>query len=317
MVAIGIIGNGPTADVHRERYEQIDNVELAESQSNSSHGQEVIDVVDAVDICSPPNTHRPIIGNALSCDRDVLCTPPLGGDMDDATAIAAAAEDSDGTVLASHVSRFSPGHVSIRDSLQRGSVGEPGVIRLTRTVPTKRPNEWHDWYAYDGNTGDILFDCTLHDLDYLQWAVGSIERVYTRSRGAGAVEHAVTLARFANGATAHIETSLGSLSELEYRIEMDIAGSDGVLQYDTSEAAAFNQITADSSTEAPYGEPPLTDGEGRDGYYYLLDHFVSCVADDEQPNVTVEEGVHAQRLATAARRSSEIGRPVTIEGVAQ
>lgn len=315
MVAIGIIGNGPTADVHRERYERIDDVELVESQSDSSQGREVIDAADAIDICSPPSTHRPVIENALSSNKDVLCTPPLGGDMDDATAIAAAAEDSDGTVLAGHVSRFSPGHVNLRDSIQEGSVGESGVIRLTRTAPTKRPDEWHDWYAYDGNTGDILFDCALHDLDYLQWAIGSIERVFTRFRGAGAVEHAVTLARFANGATAHVETIRGSLSELEYSVEMDIAGTEGILQYDTSEAAAFEQIT--SGTEASYAEPPLTDGDGRDGYYYLLDHFVSCVADDERPNVTVDEGVNAQRLATAARRSSEIGRPVTVEEVAR
>lgn len=317
MATVGIIGTGPTADVHRDRYERIDGVEALESVTvdETDRLRTVIDTADAVDVCSPPSTHRTAVEAALDRNVDVLCTPPIGGDMDDATAIARAAADSDGVVLAGHVPRFSPGQAGVRDSVRDGSVGELGVVRVTRSVPAGRADERHDWYADDGGTRDVLIDFALHDFDYLRWMVGDVERVFTRFRDGGEVEHAVTLVRFSNGATAHVETTYGSLPELGHRVEMDVAGDEGVVQYDTAEAAAFERIDTSATAQNSYAEPPLTDGEGRDGYYHMLDHFVTCVEDGQRPSVTAEDGMQALRLATAARRSAESGRPVAVEEV--
>lgn len=317
MVTIGIIGDGPTAEVHRDRYGEIETVESVEqvNVNESTRLKGVLDTVDGIDVCSSPSTHRSVIETALARDVDVLCAPPIGGNMREAEAITDAAAASEATVLAGHVSRFAPGHVAVTDSVRDGSVGQSGVIRICRTIPERTADEWHDWYADDGNTGNLLTDFGLHDFDYLRWMIGDVERMYTRVRDDDEIEHAVTLVRFSTGAAAHVETIRGPFPNLNYRVEMDIAGDDGLVQYDTAQAAGFDCVNLDGNADIPYAEPPLTDGNGFDGYAHMLSHFVSCVRGDERPRVTAEDGARALQLSTAARRSVELGRPVTLKEV--
>lgn len=315
MVIVGLIGDGPRASVHRDRYAKLDSVESVETATVGERESvdDLVESVDTVDVCSPPDTRRDIAEVALARDTDVLCSPPIGDGTSDAAAVERAAAESEGTVLAGLPSRFAPGHANVADSVGDNSVGEPGVVRITRAVPTGRSDEWHDWYADDGGTGDLLFDFALLDFDFLRWTVGDVERVFTRCRSAGAIEHAVTLLAFSSGARAHVETVRGSLPDLSYRVEMDVAGDAGLVQYDTADAAAFAVETAGGDTEVPYAEPPLTDGDGRDAYDHMLAHFLACVEGNEEPRATADDGTRAQRLAAAARQSVETGRPVAVE----
>jgi UDP-N-acetylglucosamine 3-dehydrogenase len=50
----------------------------------------------------------------------------------------------------------------------------------------------------------------------------------------------------------------------------------------------------------------------QDPYYLELRHFVDCVQTGQTPEITVEDGYNAVRLALAAIESAQTGRVITL-----
>lgn len=324
MLRVGIVGTGFIGTTHAERYREIEGVEVVAAANRSSgtefvsehapgaavyeDGERLIEAadVDAVDICTPTPTHRDLVEVAAEQGVPTFCEKPVAGRIGDARAIVDAVERAGIPFMVGHVVRFFPAYARIRDAVDDGAIGTLGVARTRRLSPFP---DWgsEDWYADEDASGGVLVDLAIHDVDFLRWLFGDVDRVFARSTAAG--RHAHTTLRFESGAVGYVEASWNRPAGSGLRTAVELAGEDGLIEYDSAEA---NPVRATVDGE-PVADLATLE---RDPFRRELEEFVSCVERGVAPStVTLSDAVESLRVCLAARRSAERGRPVDVTEV--
>ncbi|MFE0174582.1 Gfo/Idh/MocA family protein [Streptomyces sp. NPDC059002] len=279
---------------------------------------DLLDTVTAVDICTPTPTHKELALAAFAAARHVVCEKPLALTAHDAEEIAAAAEAAGVRLHPAHVVRYFPAYAAMRDSVVRGDLGALAVLRFTRGGARPR---WAPWFGDPAQSGGVLMDLMVHDIDIARWIAGDVVRVHARTRG---VEHATgtppdvvtatAVLTHASGAVSHIG-GLWGLPDQQFRTTFRIAGADGLLHHDSTAVPGF-RITAQGVRPANEGIPssPLTESP----YLAELREFAaSWQPGGPAPRVSARDGVEAVRIAEAATESSRTGRVIEIERTEQ
>lgn len=328
MVRIGILGRGFIAGVHARRYADMDDVEVAAVASPSrpdefveqyapgasvyADAEELYDDVnvDAVDVCTPTDTHRPLIEDAAERGIDVLCEKPIERTIGDAKAIADAVDDAGITFLPAHVLRFFPEYVTARRQVLDGDVGSLGTVRALRQSPFAEKNTW---FLDEERSGGVLLDLAIHDFDFFRWTVGEIDRVFTQRQKWGQNEYALVTLRFEDGTVGHVDARWPHQPDLPFVTRFEIAGDDGLIEFDSEEVEPIRVFSA--GEEAAPGQDPVDMPLTKDPYRLELEHFVDCVRNGTEPEITMEDGIEAMRISLAALESGETGKPVTVSEV--
>ncbi len=175
--------------------------------------------LDIVDICTPPNTHRALIEQALAAGLHVICEKPLTGSLADFDAIAAAAKNAKGTLSPIFQYRFGNGLQKLKLLQAKGLCGTPYLT----TVETswRREADYYD-IAWRGKWATELGGCCLtqaiHAHDILSYVNGPVKSVYARATtrvNPIEVEDCAAIAvEMANGSLATLAVTLGATEEL-------------------------------------------------------------------------------------------------------
>lgn len=324
MVRIGILGCGFLATAHARRYAGMEGVEvaavaapdeptaLAQDVPNATVTDDAIEMynevtLDAVDVCTP-TTHRELVVPALERGLDVLCEQPIERTTADARAIADAAATADATVMPGHTLRFVPEYVKARERLNAGDIGPPGTARTFRQSPL---GHRHDRAADEEQRRGVLIDLAIRDFDFLRWSLGAVERVFARRRRWDDHEYALTTMRFESDAVAHVDAR--DRSDLPFVTRFEIAGEEGLLEFDSEDSTPI-EIDSDADTNER-GRDSIGDRLGTDPHRRELEAFVGCVRSNEEPPVTIDDGLEALGIALAAVESASAGRPVAVTEV--
>lgn len=266
--------------------------------------------VDVVDVCTPTYTHRECVIAAAQAGRHVICEKPMSLSVEHCADMIRAARDNGVRLFIAQVVRFFPEYAAAKRLIDEGAIGNLGVIRLTRggTHPAEGPR---GWFAEEYRSGGVVLDLMVHDLDYARWLGGDVERVYCQRHLGPSADYALVTLRFRNGAIGHVEGSWAYPSG--FRTGFDIAGDDGLITHNSEESVpltiryqgdeqAGGRVTVPSSPLFPEDSP----------YALELRHFLHCIETGEEPLVTPFDAMAAVQVATAARESALLGRPVTL-----
>ncbi|MEO7672484.1 MAG: Gfo/Idh/MocA family oxidoreductase [Pyrinomonadaceae bacterium] len=158
---------------------------------------DLLDKVNAVSIATPTETHCEIACAFLDRGVHVLVEKPMALAVAEADQIIAAAERSGAKLMVGHLERFNPAMVALRPH-----VTNPLYFEIHRVSPF--PNRSLDV--------DVVLDVMIHDLDAVQWLVGSEVKVSEiRAVGIPVISDKVDAANarieFENGAVANITAS--------------------------------------------------------------------------------------------------------------
>jgi len=306
------------AETHVSAYRSIDGVEVSAVASPNTAAEfvaeqglaadtyasatELLDEadVDAVDVCTPTPTHRPVVEAAAERGVDVFCEKPIAGSLADARAIDDAAADAGITLMVGHVLRFFPQYERARAVVEDGGIGDPGVARAQRRSPF--PSWGHgNWYADRERSGGVLVDLAIHDIDFLRWVVGDVDRVFARRSVWDEGEHAHLTMRFANGAVGHVDASWGLPESQELGQSLELAGTDGLVEFDGDDAPVTTRTAEGTAVSSPVE---------RGGYQRELAAFVESLRTGSEPPVTARDAIDTLRVSLAASRSAAEGRPV-------
>jgi predicted dehydrogenase len=211
-----------------------------------------------------------------------------------------------------HVLRFFPEYAMAKRMLDEGYVGRPAVARTTRSIG--HPRTAGDWFADADQSGGVMVDMAIHDLDFLLWCFGEAERIYCKAlnyRGPELTDYALATIRFRNRVIAHVEGSWAHPPGTFFT-KLEIAGDRGLLDYD-SRAASPLQVwrKAEGDEKAPgvvVPESPLADSP----YQLEVCEFMDALRGGRPPCVTPQDAYSALELALAALESSRRGVPVTL-----
>ncbi len=273
--------------------------------------------VDVVDCCLPTPLHRRIVERIATARCHVICEKPLAMSVEDGRAMIAACQTAGVHLLVGQVVRFFSPYRLLAVEVQAGRVGRPVTVMLLRQgfYPTGR----HNWYRDEAQSGGIFLDLMIHDCDWALQQFGPAERVYARLVRHGLDDVDVERRPFCQG-MATVRHHSGVLTQLTatwghpgpFTTAVEIAGTDGLLQYHMGESQALRLFMP--STDSDAGDVPLPDlSAGENSYRTELAHFIEVISQGAEPVVRPEQALAALELALAARYSAASGRALTME----
>jgi predicted dehydrogenase len=255
--------------------------------------------VDVIDVCLPTPLHRPFAVRSLEEGFNLFLEKPLAIDVEEGSAIAAAADKASGLSMVGHVLRFWPGFTELKDRVTNGEIGEPKHALAYRVGP---PPAWANWYMDMKKSNGVIFDLGIHDMDFIRWVMGMPRSVYSQVyQRDGVHTHGQVLLDYGEG-EALVECSWMGSATFPFTTYMEIAGTGGLATVNGRTNNSYSLFGEETVTAAdPYYE---------DGYVRELRHFVECVRDGNNPSVPMTEGLETIKLSLAAVDSAGIGGPV-------
>jgi predicted dehydrogenase len=274
--------------------------------------------LDAVSIVTPDFAHTEAALAAARAGKHVLIEKPLATTVEECESIIAAAREAGVKLMVDFHNRWNPPFHRARRAIEEGEIGTPqfASYRLSDTiyVPTKM-------IAWAGRSTVAWFLAT-HCLDTLRWLMGDeVARVYCVSRsrvlaarGVNTPDYYQTTLEFRGGATAFLEVAWilpeGSPSLIDLKCEL--VGDRGAFYIDGSHHRALEIQTAERSSYPDMLVMPTVYGQAVGFAYQSIRHFVDCVANDQPPVATGEDGLAVTRIICAMEESARTGQAVEV-----
>ncbi|HEU5102623.1 MAG TPA: Gfo/Idh/MocA family oxidoreductase [Roseiflexaceae bacterium] len=325
MKKVAIVGSGNIGSWHASRWQALP-VELAgfydadparAAALASQYGGQAFTSLEAtlaasdlIDICTPPALHASATIAAARAGKHVICEKPIARHLADARAMIEACDSAGVRLFIAHVVRFFPEFARAKAVLDSGALGRLGVVRSVRGGA---PPGHSAWFSDVEQSGGVMLDVAIHDIDYMRWLCGDVVRVFARGltfRGLK-VDHALITLRFASGAIGHIEGSW-AFPAGNFRTSFELAGTEGLLTHDSDEAKPLEvQYHAGAAPASPpaLGSPtPMRE----DPYFLEFQHALDALDSGSAFLVTPHDALEALRVALAAIVSLRTGRPVDV-----
>jgi predicted dehydrogenase len=292
-----------------------------------------VEGVQAVMVCTPHPAHAETAIAAMAAGAHVMVEKPLASSLADCDAMIAAAKRA-GVKLAMISQRRLYAPVQrIKKAIADGKLDRPVLGTATmlgwRDSAYYASDPWRGKWREEG--GGVLVNQAPHQLDILQWLMGTIEEV---SGCWGNLNHpyievedtALALIRFKSGALGNIIVSNSQNPALYGKVA--VYGRNGAaIGVQTDGGAMFvpglSKITSPPSNDVwtiPGEEHLLKQWQEEDAaffqgieattYYHQLQikDFLRAIVENRDPLVTAEEGRKTVELFTAIYRSQRDGK---------
>ncbi|GAA3412996.1 inositol 2-dehydrogenase [Paenibacillus hodogayensis] len=267
--------------------------------------------IDAVFICSSTDTHVPLIIQAAQAGKHIFCEKPVSMDIVQTAEAIEAVRQARVKLQIGFNRRFDHNFKRVRELVQNGTVGSPHIVKIT----SRDPNPPHPDYVKV--SGGIFMDMMIHDFDMARFVTGSeVEEVFAQGgvlidpvfADHGDVDTAIVTLRFSNGALGVIDNSRKAVYGYDQRVE--VFGSKGSVAIHND-----HPNTAEISTaEGIMRDKPMNFFLERynDAYIEETQQFIESLLEDKPLAVEGNDGLQAEKIALAAKLSSQLNRPVKI-----
>lgn len=306
-IPVAVVGVGNMGSNHIRVYDELPDAELVEivepdpDRAISVAEQYEVTVHDAVDdistataatVAVPNDHHRPVAEECLDMGLDILIEKPLAMTVEDARAIADAAEANDAILQVGHIERFNPAVEVLHEILAKQSVV---------AIEAHRLGPFNDHLSQES----VVFDLMIHDLEVIAALVdSSVESVsaFGADPKSRTIDHAVAQLEFANGVlgtltashVTHDKVRTLSVVTQESYIRLDYQKQDITIKQAGQERTTMlsNRIgyRTETVTESPYIQT-------REPLKNELEHFLECVETRSTPRVDGAVAINAVRLA--------------------
>jgi predicted dehydrogenase len=343
VVRLGIIGCGfVTVDRHLPALRHVSEIEIAGVADR--HASIASDVarqfdcgpvvgvdellsdagVDAIAICTPPETHAELALAALAAGKHVFVEKPLAPTVADADRLLDGAAGSARTIMVGFNLRRHRFVQGVRDVVESGRLGDVQAVRTAYTSPILDGKI--SWHARRAQGGGGLYDRAIHHFDLWRFLLGTeIADVFAVTRGGrGDDQAAVITGRTADGVAI---TTL-ALDDSVVTNDVAVYGTDGAVFADCCRVDGFHL--------APRSEPPGSPrsrlrrarealatpretvravrrgGDFRVAYEEQWRDFADAIHRNVSQSPSLAEGRAALAIAEAAAESADTGVPVRV-----
>ncbi|MEM1063905.1 MAG: Gfo/Idh/MocA family oxidoreductase [Pseudomonadota bacterium] len=295
--------------------------------------------VEAVVIASPQHTHRAIAEAAFALGKPVFCEKPLGASIDDARAMAAAAEASRCVNMVGFNYIRTPASQFARQLIAEGAIGDIVWFRGEHTedflADPALPASWRTSGDANGTLGDLaphMVNAALALAGPMAQVMGEAETVHA-TRGGVAVtndDQAQMMCRFASGAMGHLFFSrVAHGRKMGYAYE--ITGTRGAIRFDQEDQNALWLYIAEGA-EATRGFTKILTGPEHPDYLAFCQgpghgtgyqdqiiiearDFLAAIDQGAPRWPTFKDGLAVAEVIEAARRAQESGAWQGVSGV--
>lgn len=331
---IGIVGTGAIAQIaHIPIWKRISDVELlAVCDINKNKARWIadkfgiqhvfedvgellkIEEIEAVDICTPTQSHTPIALDALSGGKHVLVEKPMARNYEESKRIVDCARKYDRKLMVGMNVRFRQDAVILNTFTKNGELGE---IFYAKTGWLRRKEKMvnRTWFAEgEISGGGVFMDLGIQMLDVGLWLMGNHKAesvkatTYNKITQLKVEDSAAAFIRLVNGATLTVEVSWTLLSEKDFFYTNLFGTKGGALlnPLRIHKELHGNLVNVTPSKE----ESPMN--IYKKSYENELRHFVHCLRNGRELASSGEENLERMRIVDAVYESAKTGREVEL-----
>ncbi|MBB6638069.1 inositol 2-dehydrogenase [Cohnella thailandensis] len=333
-LTIGIIGAGRIGRIHADNLLRLPEVKLAAIADLfagdelrewaaargidrvTTNSDEILGdpSIGAVFICSSTDTHVPLILQAAAAGKHIFCEKPVSMDIRRTREALEAVRKANVKLQIGFNRRFDHNFRRVRELIREGRIGDTHLVKIT----SRDPNPPHPDYIKV--SGGLFMDMAIHDFDMARYLSGSeVEEVF--AQGAvlvdpvfaehGDIDTAITTLRFESGALAVIDNSRRAVYGYDQRVEA--FGSAGSAAADND----YPNTAVISGADGIVRDKPLHFFLERYNEAYVEEtrQFVDSIVRGLPLPVDGNDGLQAERIALAAKRSVELNRPVRLSEI--
>jgi myo-inositol 2-dehydrogenase / D-chiro-inositol 1-dehydrogenase len=277
--------------------------------------------VDAIVICSPPDTHARLTIAAAEAGKHVYVEKPIATDVDDAAAALAAVERAGTIGVIGFNRRWHPAFEQGRRLLAAGRIGRVRAVQTVFCEPMAG-SAMPDWKRCRRTGGGVLLDLASHHFDLLRWLLDDeFESVEADLRSELSEDDSAWVeARLAGGVEARSFFSFraGTADYLEF------IGERGVLRLDRYVPPALLTLKRDGLQSLRRSRPAPTPSllawrlrrivrpANEPSYRRSLTRFVRVLQGTEVDLPTLVDGVRSLEAVLAAEDSARARSPVSV-----
>jgi predicted dehydrogenase len=203
----------------------------------TSDAQAVAGGLDFALICNPTRFHVDTASYYLKAGVSVLVEKPISDSVDDAQQLADEARRCGVLACTAYCTRYHPAYAAARQAIVSGKIGR--VLYAKACFEGYLP-AWHPWedyrqsYAAKKDLGGGALRTLDHDVDFLNWCLGTPAGVVGYSSRSGAIEtdaddHAAMLIRYREGPVAGVWLALCRQDRAR---RFEFVGDQGALTFD-------------------------------------------------------------------------------------
>ncbi len=277
------------------------------------------DDISAVSIVTPDFLHREIAVAAAKAGKHILLEKPMATTVEDAEAIAKAADDAGVLLMVDFHNRWNPAFTKTKQAILDGQIGEPQMISLKLNDAFFVPTKMLSW----AGRSTVVWFLGAHSVDLVRWLFDDeVVRVYAVSRskvltaaGVDTPDFFHYIVELSRGGVAHIENCwiLSDNMPTIFDFKFELVGDRGTIFADLSTHRTLQTYSAD---EAAYPDLAVRyDVHGRPAGFGVesIRSFIRAVVEGAPLPVSPRDGVENTRVLVAVHESARTGLPVDLK----
>jgi predicted dehydrogenase len=314
-VNFALIGTGGIAQSYAQAFETSENAKLvavcdvrldaAKAMADRfrcgafTTSQELIEQtpkLDAVLICTPPNTHEDMTTLFVKAGLHVLCEKPFTLTQSSARRMTQAAQDAGVLITMASKFRYVEDVIKAKSLVTSGILGEIILFENAFTARVDMANRWNSNPEIAG--GGVLIDNGTHSVDLMRYFLGPLGEVHCvegkRTQGLAVEDTVRVFVRSTSGVMGNVDLSWSINKELDWYV--NIYGSLGTVQIGWKESK-YRQATS---------KDWIVFGKGYNkvqAFRSEIDNFARAIRGEEMLLITAEDAIASVDAIEAAYRS--------------
>ena len=317
--------------MHADAYEKINGLELvAIADMNEKKGQQTADrfnciyykdaedmlnkeAIDMIDVCLPTFLHEQYVLLAAKFKKHVLCEKPFALSEAACERMIAACESAGIKFMIAQTARWWPDFIEIKRLIDTNKLGDLHIIYGNRLA--QHPN-WTSWHRDPKKSGGGLFDLHSHDIDYLFYLFGPVEKVFATGwkNPGGCWNHVISTLIFKNGVKVVEEGSLEMNGDYPFSIALRLMGDNGTIDYHFS--AGFNIRNTEKKSDLYFfdksKEIEKLEVYEFDAYEAEIAAFTDSIINDTPVPIPPKDSLYVIKIIKAIQNSLESGDIVCV-----
>ncbi len=268
--------------------------------------------LDAVIITATTLNHKAIVIDAAEQGKPAFCEKPLTLTLDDSREIKDALNKSGTFFQMAFQRRFDKGFAAVKRKINEGVIGTPVTFRGSSRDPYRPSLD----YLKPANSGGLILDMAVHDIDIARWYMGDIRTVnaiggvlaYPEVADVDDIDNAILLLSFENGTLGEIDVSRNGI--YGYDIRAEVLGTKGTIQAGYLRDTPILVMTAGGVT---HDVVPYFPERFAEAYVAQLNDYLHNLSEDKEPMIKIDDGIAALQVAIAATVSHQQKRIVNVQ----
>ncbi len=288
---VAIVDKNP-ANISRNLTEQAGNIStgtFSEDKISDVHIYSSIEeclAAEKLDFCViavHTNFHYAFTKLTLAAGVNVFLEKPFCLDISEGEELIELARKNNLLLMIGHVVRFMAPYEKLKKWIDSGEFGKLNFLSLTRFSGVPAWGQWKEKQQDFGSSGGALFDLVVHDIDFVQWALGVPDSIQTINLPGKLSAHDYINANWKYNSGIHAKIEGGNIFHAAFPFQAGFSAN-----FENA-SITFSSANPDSITATDTETSIVTIDDSLDGYAAEMDYFVQCLKNHEKPEKCMPE----------------------------